>query len=208
MYDSEQMSDTDPRVERTRAQLAQSASQLLVSEGWEAMSVAAVCARARVSRSTFYLQFRQPWEPVVEHLTSLFRSEYPTLIEGRSALDPDSLLLNGHPLSYSFFEHVERHEDLYRRIFGHVDGAPVCRQLTARIADLSRLYHEALRAISSEPIDPDLIAGYLAGALVEVGGRWIISQPRRSATAMAYWFSQMAAPGLLQMMGLGSLLEG
>ncbi len=92
---------------------------------------------------------------------------------GSSALDPDSLLLNGHPLSYSFFEHVERHEELYRRIFGHVDGAPVCRQLTARIADLSRHYHGALRAISTKPIETELIAGYLAGALVEVAGRWI-----------------------------------
>ncbi len=208
MYDSEQMSETDPRVERTRTQLAQSASALLISDGWEAMSVAAVCERARVSRSTFYLQFQQPWEPVVEHLTSLFRSEYPALLAGSSALDPDSLLLNGHPLSYSFFEHVERHEALYRRVFEHTAGAPVSRQLTSRIADLSRHYHGALRAISTEPIEPDLVAGYLAGALVEVAGRWIISQPRRSAAAMAYWFSQMAAPGLLQMMGLSSLLEG
>ena len=208
MYDSVHMSEIDPRVERTRAQLAQSASKLLVSEGWEAMSVAAVCGHAGVSRSTFYLQYQQPWEPVVEYLVSLFRSEYPALMDGSSALDPESLLLNGHPLSYPFFEHVERHEALYRRVFGHDAGAPVCRRITAQTAELSRHYHGALRSISTEPIEPDLIAPYLAGALVQVAGQWITSHPRRSAAAMAYWFSQMAAPGLLQMMGLSSLLEG
>ncbi|TVQ26776.1 MAG: hypothetical protein EA383_04475 [Spirochaetaceae bacterium] len=77
-----------------------------------------------------------------------------------------------------------------------------------RIADVSQHYHGALRALSAEPIEPELVAGYLAGALVEVSGRWITSKPRRSAAAMAYWFSQMAAPGLLETMGLSSLLEG
>lgn len=34
------------------------------------------------------------------------------------------------------------------------------------------------------------------------------ADPRPSATEMAYWFSQMAAPGLLEVMGLEELLGG
>lgn len=47
-----------------------------------------------------------------------------------------------------------------------------------------------------------------AAAAVASARVWVLRENRQSAVSLAYWFSQMAAPGLLGIMGLGELLEG
>ena len=214
MYDIVQMSGIDPRIERSRELLSAAAVQILQTGGWESLSVARLCSEAGVSRSTFYLQFQQAWEPIAAHIEQCFSSEHPELLDDTVTLNPETLLLKGHPLSYSFFAHLERHELLYQKIFETPHSAPLRHAITTRVAEISRMHHSVLRTLREsgdtqkhEPLDAEYVAAYLSGALVELAGRWIVRSPRDSAAAMAYWFSQMAAPGLLQMMGLTSLLE-
>ena len=71
----------------------------------------------------------------------------------------------------------------------------------------SRAQHDALRKLSRETIDAELTAAYLAGATIGSSRAWVFSEPREPAIAMAYWFSRMAAPGLLDVMGLRDLLD-
>jgi AcrR family transcriptional regulator len=47
----------DPRTERTRAALLTAFIELLLEHGYDAVTVNAVAARARVGRSTFYVHF-------------------------------------------------------------------------------------------------------------------------------------------------------
>jgi AcrR family transcriptional regulator len=59
----------DRRVERTRAALLQAFADLLLEQGYDAVTVDAVAARANVGRSTFYVHFRGK-EDVLKHCMS------------------------------------------------------------------------------------------------------------------------------------------
>lgn len=205
VYDTRQMSD--PRVHRTIRAIEEASLELLETEGWDALTAARLCRAAGVARSTFYLHYESTWEPVFTALRRRFYERFPEYGTDPPALDPESLLASGRPLSYPVFAHIEEHVELYRLILGSPDGAQVARRLEDSIAEISRAQHAALRELSSETIDADLTAAYLAGAAVASARMWIFSEPRRPASAMAYWFSRMAAPGLLEIMGLRHLLE-
>lgn len=198
----------DPRVARTLRTLEETAVDVLRTDGWPALTTARLCRDAGVARSTFYEHYDAPWEPVFAWLLRRFFETFPEYADDPPPLDPRSLLAGKRPLSYPVFAHVEEHLDVYRRVLGEPAGAPVARRFEAAIAEVSRAQHAALRELSSVKVEAELTAAYLAGAAVASARVWIASHPRPSATEMAYWFSRMAAPGLLEVMGLEELLGG
>jgi AcrR family transcriptional regulator len=201
-------SNEDPRAVRTRQAIGQAAAALLSTDGWEALTVAQLCKRAQVARSTFYEHYREPWEPVFALLVARFYEQFPEYGGEELLLDPTTLLASGRPLSYPIFAHVEANIDLYRRAFEDPRGAPLVRAFESAVAEVSRRQHAALRRLSSARVDEELTAAFLAGAAVASARVWVLREHRQSAVSLAYWFSQIAAPGLLGIMGLGELLEG
>lgn len=196
---------TDRREKRTARivkALTEAAVGLLSESGWEAVTISKICEVADVARSTFYLHFHSPEEVIYEGLRTAYLSEYPEILSRSSSLDPDSLLAGGKPLSYPFFVHLARHSATYRALLSDDRGAIVARRIQLDIAAVSKAQHASLRASSDYPIDPDLTAAYLAGALMAAGVHWLVTGMDKSALEMAYWFSSMAAPGLLDLMGL------
>ena len=194
---------------------AQAALSILEGEGFEALTPARVAREAGSARTTFYLHFREPWQPVRDALVAAFAAEFPEVLESRDReseeqrvdLDPETLLAAGRPLSYPLFAHVESHERAYTTIFADERGAPIVRSLTHLTALQSQAHHQTLRDRAPNEVDAEMVASYLAGALVQSAGTWIMRSPRKSATEMSYWFSELAAPGLLATMGLSDLLE-
>lgn len=210
---SEKLPHPDPRSERSRAALRKAALDLVTSHGLAALTASALCAAAGVARSTLYEHYESPSEPLADALLELFALEHPGALaeegsQGRAALDPQSLLASGRPLSYPLFAHLERHAEVYTKIFrAGAAGAALVDRLMKATAESSRALHAPLRERSAVAIDEELVASYLAGALVSTAGVWLSREKRPSATEMAYWFSRMAAPGLLEVMGLGAILE-
>lgn len=86
----------------------------------------------------------------------------------------------------------------------HDDGKRSARVVNA-LAAASKAQHATLRAQSDNPIDPDLTAAYMAGSLMAAGAHWVMTGMEKSALEMAYWFSSMAAPGLLDLIGLSEI---
>ena len=198
----------DPRRTRTRQAIERAAAKVLLETGWPGLTVAQLCGRAQVARSTFYEHYREPWEPVFALLVERFYEQFPEYRREDSILDPSTLLASGRPLSYPIFAHVEANVDLYRRAFEDPRGAPLVRAFESAVADVSRRQHAALRQLSSAEVDEELTASFLAGAAVASARTWVLRDDRQTALSLAYWFSSMAAPGLLGIMGLTDLLEG
>ena len=203
---SDPRTSDDPRVARTLHALEEAAVDVLRADGWPALTAARVCRTAGVARSTFYEHYDAPWEPVFAWLLRRFFESFPEYAGDPPRLDPRSLLASKRPLSYPVFAHVEENMDVYRRVLCEPAGAAVARRFETAVAETSRAQHAALRELSTVDVDAELTAAYLAGAAVASARVWIASDPRPSATEMAYWFSQMAAPGLLEVMGLEDLL--
>ena len=180
---------------------------MLLKGGWGTFQVQEMCDYADVGRSTFYLHYRQVWEPLYEALLIDYREEFPGITGPESTLEPTTLLAAGKPLSYPLFAHVEKHEAIYRLVFTDPRGAPIEFHLRRDVAHISKTQHANLRNLAPDSVDPDLVAQYLAGAAVSTAGWWICRDERDSAVAMAYWFSNMAVPGLFRAMGLEELLH-
>lgn len=208
MYDSPAMSESDPRARRTVVRVQEAVVRLLESRGWDAVQVRTICGEAEISRSTFYQHFQEPWQPIAGYLQAAFSREFPAVRDGTARLEPQDLLLSGKPLSYPFFTHLEAHRSTYVPVFSDPRGGAIRQHLVDQVAELSRAHHAPLRSISPHAVNPDLLARYLAGALVAAAGWWILQEPRDSPSSMAYWFSRISAPGVLQVMGLDALLDG
>jgi AcrR family transcriptional regulator len=197
----------DRRTRRTLRALTESSLEILRNEGWDGMTVSRLCEAAGIGRSTFYLHFRTPSEAVSWALRSRYLEEFPEIITDASALEPETLLARGKPLSYPIFAHIARYRDIYERIFTDDRGSGVLRRLQGDAEEISRAQHESLRRISPTPPEAGLTAAYIGGALIFSARWWITSGSESSPLEMAYWFSRMAAPGLLEIMGLSHIVN-
>jgi hypothetical protein len=199
------MKSTDPRILRTRKGLQDTSAALLKAEGWPGLTVNRICQEGRFSRSTFYDHYQKPWEPLMDYLALDFSSAFPAVASGEGRLDPQTLLLDGKPLTWYFFSHVHQHRDIYLELMRD-EGSQCWSRLFNTLLRTSKSLHRSLREISSQNTDPDLIASYLAGALLGTCHRWLRMETPPKPIKMAYLFSAMAAPGLLQLQGLSDLL--
>jgi AcrR family transcriptional regulator len=197
----------DRRSRRTVHALAEAALETLERDGWDALTVSSICDRAGVGRSTFYLHFSSPSDPVYEALRTRYAKEFPDIASASSSLNPETLLAGGKPLSYPLYAHVESHRAIYEKILSDDRGAAVVRRIQADVQEISNSQHASIRRISATPPDPGRTAAYLAGALVASARWWVLTRSDASALEMAYWFSRMAAPGLLEIMGLSHIVS-
>jgi len=93
----------DRRVERTRAALMRAFVDLLLSRGFEALTVADIVERANVGRSTFYTHFRGRHDILKASLTF---TSLPLARAATEAVDAQSLL--------GLFAHFRQHRQLAR----------------------------------------------------------------------------------------------
>lgn len=193
----------DPRSKRIRRDILQAVKNMFSARGFDGLSVAEICQKADVSRSAFYAHFRSPGECIGEVLKEAFAPMESSLLE--CGLDPDSLLLNKRPLSYYFFAHIEDNLSLYRPLFTDPRGASVLETVRIATEAMSYQLHRPLRKNAGVEWDEEragLTAAYLSGALLASARNWVLRGCPEDSRVLAYWFSAMAAPGLLELMGI------
>lgn len=195
------MNKTDPRIAKTLQSIQLASAEILTHEGWSALTISAICKKAKISRSTFYDHFENIQDPLGEFVLQSFLEEYSDFARGDQSLDPESLLIGGKPLSWMLFDHAWKHRELYRLLM-MPQGGCIWPRLLDNIAHYSHQLHAPLRKISNSPQDPERIASYLSGALLGTLRWWLNSSDPPNSIQMAYWFSAMAAPGLLELEGI------
>ena len=195
--------DEQAHVSRTGERLRRAAWTAFGEQGWAGLDVARVCRRAGLARSTFYAHYEVVEHALAEELLTRYRAEQlhgPEHVE----LDPTTLLRGGRPLSYPFWVHLDEHRRVYRQLVASPRGAVVLDAVAEVVAVESRRLHAPLRETASQPVDADLVAGTLAGALLGAARWWLREEPEAapSPQQMSYRFSAMVAPGVLGVMGL------
>ena len=84
--------------------------------------------------------------------------------------------------------------------------SPLLAPNMTHIARVSFRKHEPLRTSAHHvTVEPTLIAQMLAGAVLGAVRWWLSTDMQQTPEAMAYTFSQIAAPGVLASMGLDAL---
>jgi AcrR family transcriptional regulator len=196
------MHSRDRRYIRTERLLHAAMQQLLQDQDYETITVEGIAARADIARKTFYAHYRNKEELLLATMEGLFND----IVMQMQELDPDTLLLNGKPLSYPIFLHVHSYARFYRSALSEKGSMQFMVRLWSYIAEVSYSKHSPLRSRAPHmQIPPELIAEMITGAAIGSVRWWLATGMVESPETMAYTFSQVIAPGVLLAMCLDAV---
>jgi AcrR family transcriptional regulator len=144
--DTPLLSRHERRRRQTRQLLIQTALQLLLEKGYDALTIQEITDRADLGRGTFYIHFKDKIDVIWAGFKDLFQDLEK---ESHQRLDRRMPQVEYYGL-FSFFHHAEKHRDLYRVMIGGQGSA----LLTARAQDF--LAKVILYDICNAPGTPDL----------------------------------------------------
>jgi AcrR family transcriptional regulator len=189
----------DRRYLRTEKMLVNAMLALISEKPFHAITIDDIVSRADVARKTFYSHYENKQQLLWHSLEVQFQS----IVESTSMLDPDSLLMDGKPLSYPVFKHVHDNAVFYRGLLDEGGELEIVLKLWDYLAQQSLHKHQTLRdAAKTVTLPPELTAEMLTGALLGAVRWWLRTEMRDTPEQMAYRFSQLMAPGVLQSLGI------
>ena len=188
----------DRRIEKTKHALFEALVELMIEQGYEAISVADIAERANVGRSTFYAHYADKEDLLQESLRGL-RQHLITATPAREPADDPV-----HPalaFSLPMLNHVREVRELFCALAGKQHGAPVQRQLHVMLTDLVRETLETEAAPAQLPAA--LVAESIVGAFLSLAIWWMNGHEELSAEAVDRVFRSLFTPGLLGRGGHG-----
>lgn len=162
----------DRRVMRTQRLLREALFSLVLERGWDQVSVRAICERADVGRSTFYVHFADKEDLLLSGF-ELFQHDLLRHAQG-SEDDPLAFL---KPL----LVHVQEHHRIARALAGKRSGRAVEHRL---LRVISGLLEHALAERLPAGATRDVTLRYLSGAIFEVVIWWLDSRSRAPAAEL------------------------
>ncbi|TJY43903.1 TetR/AcrR family transcriptional regulator [Cohnella pontilimi] len=171
----------DPRVARTRRLLMDTLTELIVEEGYDAITIREIVRKAGVNRSTFYLHFRDK-QDILTHmqediLNGLAHSlNYPTYTYKSALQDYQSskMPIKSH---MAMFEHIQKHASLYRTML-------IEREFRERVTQVIRT--EVLRFRDSV-----WEAAFMSNGAVGVILYWLENGMKETITDMSLWLTRV-----------------
>lgn len=186
----------EPRALRSRRLLVDALLGLLAERPLEELSVAELCRRAGVNRATFYGHWADQRALAAEAFTELVDRLAAVPHDELGGLDDPHAAARYHDALRGQLRYVAEHRATFRALFGSAADAGFRRSLTAaleRRADLAvREWVERGVAPQDTPAE---LAGWIAGGLVAVLGRWaagddadVDAAARRVEALMPVWW--------------------
>jgi AcrR family transcriptional regulator len=173
----------DRRVQRSRQQLHAALVELILERGWDRVSVQAVCERAGVGRSTFYVHFADKEDLLIGGLDHV-RDE---LLRARPRQRRPFGFVRG------MIDHADRSRQLFRAVIGKRSGLAVQRKFREVVLELVR---EDLEANGVGKSQLAATSRFLAGAFVELLIGWVDGSAAGTAEELERTFVRLATPVL------------
>lgn len=188
----------DRRKPRTRRLLRDALLDLILEKGYDQVTVQDIADRANLGRATFYLHFVDKEALLMSSLREMFDD-----LKARFALPTAQAPPLDLPLRAVPFQHADEHRDIYRVILLSEQGtAAVLNGIRDYLAVSIQERIDAARGTAGTPRVPvEVVAHYLAGALLSMIGWWLRQETPYSAEAMADLFQQLALPSLISVFG-------
>jgi AcrR family transcriptional regulator len=162
----------DRRVRRTREALQASFASLVVSKGYDALTIQDVLDDADVGRSTFYSHFHGK-EDLLRAGIDRLRAE----IEEAGAIQP------GEPFGFvpALFDHAARHAGLYAALLGGSGGKVARDEACVIIGQLVEA--EVDRIGLADDMNREAVTAFISGGLVQSLEVWARTSRRSEAEA-------------------------
>ena len=152
-----------PRSAQADREILQATLEELAAVGYEALTIEAVAARARVGKTTIYRRWPSKMELVIEAI-SMIHAETPIIDTGNFREDVVSLLRSAFQLR------SELVEQLVVKVIGEVESNPevfqafMARHVTPRFQAIFQMIDRAKeRGELRQDVEPALVMGLLAG---------------------------------------------
>lgn len=158
------MPEQDIRIQRTQQALRQALIDLIIAQGYEAVSVRAIIRRAGVGNKTFYRHYQDK-----ESLLYAVLGEM--LAEGRTALLPPTSPRAAEENTLNAFRFAHRYADLFRVLL----RSPVAETLIQPLIDFGTA--EGHRFFSGSDIPDELVAYHFVTGMMYLM-RWWLEQGR------------------------------
>ncbi len=176
------VSQVDRRVDRSRRQLHTALVALILERGWDRVTVRAVCARAGVGRSTFYVHFADKEDLLIggiDHVRDDLRDQ-------RRSSSPFGFVRG-------MIEHADGSRRLFRAVIGKRSGLAVQRRFRQVMLELVT---DELTARGIRGARAATASRFLAGALVELLIAWVDGDSRTSPAELEHAYIELAMPVL------------
>jgi AcrR family transcriptional regulator len=201
----------DRRTSRTRRNLKEALLVLVLEKGYEAVTVEEITHRADISRTTFYLHYRNKEQLLLECVDGMVNdliqqiSQIPLTAWGREGLGSSSSGPSNNPVQL-IFEHAAEHASLYR-VTLRVEGA---YQALERLEEIiSNTAASTLRGITDQggvqlppQVPLDVFSHYFAAALLGMITWWLENDTPYPPAQMAASFQKMFFFGAYQVLGV------
>jgi AcrR family transcriptional regulator len=192
----------DRRIQRTRAALAEALMALIIEKGdYDSIQIQEITDKANVSRTTFYLHYRDKDELLFQAIEEM----YDEMVTRLAPIDRDELIKQGftptllHPDDY---EHVAQHAAFYRVMLSKRGTMPLVVRVQAYLAQVYSEEFGGLTQGEKPRIPLAVIANYFAGAQIGLISWWLANDMPYTPQEMAQMGYCLAGFGMWQAMGL------
>lgn len=163
---TEGLARLDPRARRTRALLRDTLLALIVErQTYADITIKEIATRAELSRTTFYLHFKD----VDDLLYETMRDLYMEIVEKSQRKDGKT-----DPTAPHDFQHVAQYADLYRVLLGEKGSPAFVARVRGFLAQMMK--DHMVNGIADDQLadlPQDMIAYYLAGAHIGIVDWWL-----------------------------------
>jgi len=164
---------TDPRVQRTLKLLGDTFITLISEKGYDTVSIQDITDRANVSRTTFYLHFKDKDELLFLSMVSLYDDLSSTVNAANIKTEQDLEAAMTDPLD---FEHVQRYLNFYKVMLSEQGSMTfLLRILDYLTATMAAGIRDLVPANHALRVPIEVLAVMSAGAEIALI-RWWINQ--------------------------------
>lgn len=189
----------DLRVRRTHKLLQQAFIELVVEDGFEAMTVQTLAECAMINRATFYRHFEDKYD-LAQKVYEAVTSEYVAAAHQAELEDANAAWR-------LLFEHIGKYANFYLAM---LNGMPRFReQMRTRIEQ--QMHAELLKSGLDESkvaLPLPVILRYLASAQMGILQWWLEEKQPISATEMSQYLLQLDVQGGIQALNLPDVPYG
>jgi AcrR family transcriptional regulator len=191
----------DRRIQRTRSALRSALIELILEQGYEAITIQEIIDRANVGRSTFYAHYMDKHQLLLANLAELrsMLMEY----QRASVQKRGDLAQGGFAFSLGMFDHADSHAQLYRAMVGKQSGVILLREIQQILADLVRAELASVIPPGARGAIPqEVLVEYVVSAFLGLLVWWLEVERTCSAAEMDQMFQSLTTPGVLAAIGI------
>jgi AcrR family transcriptional regulator len=191
----------DRRIQRTRTLLRDALMRLIISRGYDEITIQDITDEANVARTTFYLHFSDKDDLLFSTMRDVYEELYAQV--GNEAIS-NFFSLEEEDCHAEDFQHVAEFAEFYRIMLSERGSAAFLARVRQYLAEsvMAKSLQELIPEGKEARIPLELMAYAIAGAQVGVTKWWLDNGMPHSPKRMAYYLELFLKRGLLWGMNL------